>query len=109
MDISPFYIIEEEGFALCLITDGTFHPELFASRADEGFEGNGYDVEAIAVQYLNECAPYLIRDIIFDSEDDEFFALCEERAPLDDLAEGLTELFADEERSKDLFSRAELI
>ncbi|MBQ7990232.1 MAG: hypothetical protein IJ080_07715 [Oscillospiraceae bacterium] len=109
MNIEPFYIVEEEGFALCLETDGTFHPELFALRADEGFEGNGYDVEAVAVQYLNECAPYLIRDIIFDSEAGMFVAMSEEREPLEDLAEGLCELFADEEKAKDLFSRAEII
>ena len=109
MDISPFYITEDEGYSLCLVTDGTFHPELFELRADEGFEGNGYDVEAIAVQYLNECAQYLIRDIIFDSEEGMFVAMSEEKEPLIDLAEGLTELFADEERSRDLFSRAEII
>ncbi len=84
------------------------YESMFASREEEGFEGNGYDWEAIAVVYLNECAPELIPLLDFDSEAGMFCVYGEEE-PLTRFAEGFSEVAKDRDRLADLFSRAECI
>ena len=109
MDISPFFITDEYGYSLCLDTGSDFCRDVFTSRADEGFEGSGYDWDALAAQFLNECMPYLIQYIIFDSEAGMFCAMSEDREVLEDLAKGLLELCVDKDRLADILSRAEHI
>ncbi|MBQ5316587.1 MAG: hypothetical protein J6I96_03430 [Oscillospiraceae bacterium] len=109
MDISPFFITDEYGYSLCLDTGEGFCREIFAAREHEGFEGSGYDWDALVAQYLNECMPYLIQYVIFDSEAGMFCAMSEDREVLEDLAKGLIELSQDKDRMADIFSRAEHI
>ena len=42
-EITPFFWIEHEESASVCLNVGEYLQEIFDTRADEGFEGNGYD------------------------------------------------------------------
>ena len=52
--IAPFFWVNhEDQFSVCLST-GEYKQELFETREEEGFEGNGYDWCALAKAFLKE-------------------------------------------------------
>lgn len=106
--IAPFFISEYEGtYSLCLDT-GFYLAELFETRADEGFLGNGYDWESLAQVFLDEIYDGDTDDFEFDSEAGMFCVYSEDEASLADFALAFKNTCEDEALISDLFSRAEL-
>ena len=54
--------------------DGEYRQEVFDTREEEGFEGNGYDWESLALVFLEEKMPKLSAAIDFDPEGSMFCA-----------------------------------
>ncbi len=107
--IAPFTFFECEGTYTLSVEAGDYLMELFATRADEGFMGNGYDIESLATVFLEEQFEGDAEEIEFDSEAGAFVAYCENGAVLADFALAFKKACEDAERIADLFSRAELL
>lgn len=107
--IAPFFWVEhdEESVSFCL-TVGEYKQEIFAMRADEGFEGSGYDWNSLASIFLEEKVPELKGLVNLDSEADMFCAYSSDKEALAKFAIAFKNMCEDEVSIKDLFSRAEL-
>ena len=106
--IKPFSWVEyDTGFSL-LLTVGEYKNEVFESRADEGFEGGGYDWQSLAQVFINEKMPALVGYVKFDSESSMFCAYSEDADYLKEFALGFKSACEDSDLINDLFSRAEL-
>ena len=88
--------------------DGEYRQEVFDTREEEGFEGNGYDWASLALVFLEEKMPELSDAIDFYPEGSMFCAYSSEVDALSRFALGFKEFCDDIEAMKDLFSRAEL-
>ncbi|WP_316245752.1 Imm51 family immunity protein [Paenibacillus senegalimassiliensis] len=108
-DIAPFKLVDqgERGMSVILPV-GSYLTELFASRADEGFEGSGYDWTSLAFVYLAEQMPDLEGIVRFDPEGSMFCAYSSDREALKAFAVGFKQACENEALIRDLFSRAEL-
>ncbi|AIQ55427.1 Imm51 family immunity protein [Paenibacillus sp. FSL R7-0331] len=108
-DVAPFKLVEQAngGMSVILVV-GSYKHELFAARADEGFEGNGYDWASLASVFLEERMPQLLELVHFDPEADMFCAYSSDRAALQAFILGFKQACEDEQLIHDLFSRAEL-
>ena len=58
-EITPFFWIEHEESASVCLNVGEYLQEIFDTRADEGFEGNGYDWGSLAQVFLDEQCLYM--------------------------------------------------
>nr|WP_280114372.1 immunity 51 family protein [Paenibacillus camerounensis] len=107
--MAPFKLVEQAngGMSVILVV-GSYKHELFAARADEGFEGNGYDWASLASVFLEERMPQLLELVHFDPEADMFCAYSSDRAALQDFILGFKQACENEQLIHDLFSRAEL-
>jgi len=106
--LKPFFWVETcNSFSLCLGVGG-FKDGIFESRADEGFEGNGYDWGSLAHVFLNEIMPELKKDIGFDPEGSMFCVYSKNEDALQKFALGFRAMCDDDKKMLDLFSRAEL-
>jgi hypothetical protein len=106
--LAPFFWVEHESsFSLCLEPDG-FKDEVFESRAEEGFEGGGYDWGSLAQVFLDEVMPELKTQIDFDPEANMFCAYSGSSEALQKFAIGFRAMCDDDKLMRDLFSRAEL-
>lgn len=107
--IAPFFWVDydEDSASVCLDAGG-YKDEIFAMRADEGFEGSGYDWNSLAIVFLEEKAPELKGSINLDSEAGMFCAYSSSKEALAKFAIAFKNMCEDEETMKDLFSRAEL-
>lgn len=106
--IKPFGWVEQDtGFSL-LLEVGEYKNEVFETRADEGFEGGGYDWESLARVFLTEKMPELEDIVNFDSEASLFCAYSENEDSLKKFAIGFKSACEDDELILDLFSRTEL-
>ena len=94
--------------SLIYYPDGEYRQEVFDTREEEGFEGNGYDWASLALVFLEEKMPELSDAIDFDPEGSMFCAYSSKVDALSRFALGLKEFCDDIEAMKDLFSRAEL-
>lgn len=65
--IAPFFWVELEESASVCLNVGEYLQEIFDTRADEGFEGNGYDWGSLAQVFLDEQYSDLQEKIGFDS------------------------------------------
>jgi len=107
--VKPFQIVEHDNGNLSVILDiGTYKNEVFQTRADEGFEGNGYDWSSLAAVFLEERMPHLTGIIHFDPEASMFCAYSDNREALQSFVIGFKEACEDDAVIRDLFSRAEL-
>ncbi len=111
-EIAPFYWVEGDADAsVCLSelseTGGYLH-EVFDTRADEGFIGNGYDWGSLAQVFLYEKCPKLQEKINFDPEAGMFCAYSEDKEALADFILRFKQACEDKALILDLFSRAEL-
>ena len=108
-DVTPFKLVDqgERGMSVILPV-GSYLTELFASRADEGFEGSGYDWTSLAFVYLAEQMPDLEGIVRFDPEGSMFCAYSSDREALQAFAVGFKQACENEALIRDLFSRAEL-
>jgi hypothetical protein len=106
--LKPFFWVDgTETYSVCLNV-GEYLADVFEERADEGFEGNGYDWAALAKVFLDEKMPDLARFIQFDPEGSMFCVWAMELDPLREFAAGFKAACEDRELIRDLFSRAEL-
>lgn len=107
--IAPFGFFEGKSTYTLSVEAGDYLMDLFATRADEGFMGNGYDIESLATVFLEEQFDGDAEAIEFDSEAGAFVAYCDNGAVLAEFALAFKEACEDAERIADLFSRAELL
>ena len=107
--IEPFrWTFDEEQYTLYLEIANGYLSDLFRTRADEGFLGNGYDWEALAEIFLAEIYEGEDESFEFDSEADTFIVYSEDGIALSDFALAFREACEDRELIADLFTRAEL-
>ena len=112
--ISPFNLLvydedpQNVRGSLIYYPDGEYRQEVFDTREEEGFEGNGYDWASLALVFLEEKMPELSEAIDFDPEGSMFCVYSSNVDALARFAQGFKEFCDDIEAMKDLFSRAEL-
>nr|WP_295876556.1 immunity 51 family protein [uncultured Chitinophaga sp.] len=106
--IQPFFWVEHEGSVSLCLNVGTYKTEIFQSREEEGFEGNGYDWESLAHVFLQEQKPALAGIVKFDPEADMFCAYSLNKEALKEFALSFKQACENDALIKDLFSRAEL-
>jgi len=106
--IKPFGWVEYDKGCSLLLDVGEYKNEVFEKRADEGFEGNGYDWQSLAIVFLNEKMPELADVVKFDSEASMFCAYSDNADALKNFALGFKVACEDDSLIRDLFSRAEL-
>lgn len=107
--IRPFVLVQHDNGNVSMILNvGEYKAELFESRADEGFEGNGYDWGSLAAVFLEETMPELAGVIRFDPEGSMFCAYSNQREAMYRFAAGFKQACEDDARIRDLFARAEL-
>ncbi|MFD3271087.1 Imm51 family immunity protein [Paenibacillus dendritiformis] len=107
--IKPFLFIEHDNGSMSVILNvGTYKKEVFQTRVDEGFEGNGYDWGSLAAIFLQEKMPQLAEDVRLDPEASMFCAYSNNREALQRFVIGFKEACEDDAVIRDLFSRAEL-
>jgi hypothetical protein len=73
-EIKPFFLIEHEKSVSVCLNVGKYKADIFQTREDEGFEGNGYDWASLAQVFINEKIPELTDIIKFDPEASMFCA-----------------------------------
>lgn len=106
--IKPFFWVEHEtSFSVCLDV-GEYLQDIFDTRADEGFEGSGYDWESLAQVFLNEICSELKNKINFDSEGSMFVAYSTDKNALTKFICKFKESCEDKELILNLFNKAEL-
>jgi hypothetical protein len=107
--IKPFLLVEHDsGNVSVILNVGTYKSEIFQSRADEGFEGNGYDWGSVAAVFLEERMPHLVDIVRFDSEADMFCAYSNKKEAIESFMIGFKDACEDDVVIRDLLSRAEL-
>ena len=109
--IAPFFWVEHDNsVSLCMSDMGSYKMDIFTSRADEGFEGSGYDWASLATVFLEEKHPEWQDVISFDPEADMFcvYTDIKNQAILKEFALTFKQTLDNDEVILDLFSRAEL-
>ncbi len=106
--IAPFFLVEHETSASICLEVGDYKVDLFELRADDGFEGNGYDWESLATVFLKEQVPHLVDIVDFDSEASMFCAYSSNKDALIEFILKFKDACENKELIEDLFSRAEL-
>ncbi|WP_042473292.1 Imm51 family immunity protein [Bacillus ndiopicus] len=105
--LKPFKWLEHDsGNTSFFLTAGIYKQELFETREDEGFQGNGYDWASLADVYLQEKLPELVGIVRFDPEADMFCAYSNQKEALLQFAVGFKQACENDELIQDLFSRA---
>ena len=106
--IKPFFWVEHETSTSVCLNVGEYKTEIFQSREDEGFDGNGYDWCSLAQVFLDELKPELIGIIRFDPEAGMFCAYSDDKEALKTFIIAFKNTCENEDLIQDLFSKAEL-
>ena len=106
--IKPFFWVEHESTVSVCLNVGEYKTEIFQSREEEGFEGNGYDWESLARVFIEEQAPNFVESVDFDSEGSMFCAYSEDKEALKEFILQFKKVCENEVLIMDLFSRTEL-
>ena len=110
-EIEPFTWVDyspDTGAGVCLtVREGGYLQEIFDTRADDGFIGNGYDWASLAHAFLNEKCPELREKITFDPEADMFCAYSEDKEALANFILLFKKACEDKILISDIFSRTE--
>ncbi len=106
--IKPFVWVDHETSVSVVLTARVYKTEIFETRAEEGFEGSGYDWASLAVVFLAEKMPELEEVVQFDPEAGMFCAYSSDSEALKNFALGFKSACEDKALITDLFSRAEL-
>ena len=106
--ITPFFWVEHENSASVCLNVGEYKAEIFQTREDEGFEGNGYDWASLAQVFLDELKPELTEIVKFDPEASMFCAYSDNKEALKDFVINFKNACENDTLIQDLFSRAEL-
>ncbi|WP_338551547.1 Imm51 family immunity protein [Paenibacillus sp. KS-LC4] len=91
-----------------LLNAGTYKQQLFDTRAEEGFQGSGYDWGSLAAVFIEEKMPELAEHIHFDSEADMFCVYSSNREAMMKFALAFKAACENDDLINDLFARAEL-
>ena len=94
------------GASVCLNV-GEYLKEIFDTRAEEGFVGNGYDWGSLAQIFLDEKCSDLKEKINFDPEADMFCAYSKDKEALQEFICSFRTACEDQALMADLLSRAE--
>lgn len=106
--IKPFFWVEHDSsFSVCLNV-GKYLQDVFDTRADEGFEGGGYDWASLAYVFLDEQCPELKDVVRMDPEGSMFVAYSKDSVALYDFITRFKNACENKTLILDLFSRAEL-
>ena len=103
--IKPFYVVEEDDNVSICLKVGSYLQDVFDTRADEGFEGNGYDWEALARVFMDDRCPHLRTKIDFDSEVSMFVVFSDDQEALKDFITKFKSVCENKSVITDLFSR----
>ncbi|WP_198087665.1 immunity 51 family protein [Variovorax sp. E3] len=106
--IKPFRVVYGDKSTSVVLNAGDYRTNIFAERAEDGFEGNGYDWGSLATVFLEEKMPQLKNIVRLDPEGDMFCAYSGDRQALESFALAFHAMCEDEAQMRDLFSRAEL-
>lgn len=105
--IAPFFWVNHKDmFSVCLNAEEYKH-ELFETREEEGFEGNGYDWCSLVKVFLKEYMPEFKDNIHHDPEADMYCAYSSNADVLKAFIIKFREICNNEALLYDLFSRAE--
>lgn len=104
-EIAPFFWVDQETGASVGLTPGAYLKDVFATRAQEGFTGNGYDWNSLARAYLAD-EPALHAKLQFDSQEDLFSVYCRDSDTLETFIYGFKAACEDHERIMKLFAQA---
>ncbi|WP_270087099.1 immunity 51 family protein [Sphingobacterium sp. SYP-B4668] len=107
-NIKPFFWVEHKNSVSACLNAGSFKPEIFETRADEGFEGNGYDWTSLAKVFLEERYTDLTDKVKFDPEAAMFCVYSSDPDALKAFIVAFKEACENETLIQDVFSRAEL-
>ena len=99
---------EDVWATLVLWLNDDYKQNVFDTRQEEGFIGNGYDWNSLAIVFLEEKMPELMEVLSFDSEAGLFSIGSEEVEAVKKFALGFKVMCDDESEMTDLFSRATL-
>jgi len=106
--ISPFFWVEHENSVSVCLSVGEYKTEVFKTREDEGFEGNGYDWASLAQVFLDEVKPDLSEVVKFDPEAEMFCVYSYDAEALKTFITSFKDACENDMLIRDLFSRAEL-
>jgi len=106
---APFILMDTGKHRSLLLADQHMIDKchVFEERADEGWNGNGYDWSSIARVIISEQLPDLSNDISFDPAAGMFSAQGP-RSALERLGTAMSSAFQDDAILRDILSRAEL-
>jgi len=106
--IFPFFWVEHQNsFSVCLNAED-YKPDIFRTREDEGFQGDGYDWASLANVFLQEQKRQFISVVKFDPEAGMFSAYSSNEDALKEFIISFKEACEDDILIQDIFSRAEL-
>jgi hypothetical protein len=107
-EIAPFFWVEQgENVGVCLTVDDEYLQDVFATREEEGFIGNGYDWSSLAQVFLDEICSDMQEKIHFDPEADMFCAYSKDKEALANFILQFKKACEDKSFILDLFSRTE--
>lgn len=106
--IKPFFWVEHDTSCSVCLSVGEYLQEIFDTREDDGFEGNGYDWASLAQVFLDEKCSELQEKVDFDPEGSMFVAYSEDKDSLVEFICKFKESCENREEILDLFSRTEL-
>ena len=99
---------EDVWATLLLWLNKDYKQNVFDTRLEEGFVGNGYDWNSLAIVFLEEKMPELIEVLSFDSKAGLFSIGSEDVEAVKQFALGFKALCDDESEMTNLFRRATL-
>ena len=97
---------EDVWATLVLWLNEDYKQNVFDTRQEEGFLGNGYDWNSLATVFLEEKMPELVDALSFDSEAGLFSIGSEDVEAVKKFAVGFKAMCDDESEMTDLLSRA---
>jgi hypothetical protein len=106
--INPFFWVEHEKSVSVCLNVGEYKAEIFQTREEEGFEGNGYDWASLAQVFLEEQKPEFIDVVKFDPEGSMFCAYSSDAGALKTFIISFKEACENKTLILDLFSRSAL-
>ena len=110
--LEPFKLIvfdegtEDVGASLVLWLNEDYKQNVFDTRQEDGFIGNGYDWNSLAAVFLEEKMPELVDALSFDSEAGLFSIGSEDVEVVKKFALGFKAMCDDDSEMTDLLSRA---
>ncbi len=106
--IKPFFWVEHANSVSVCLEVGEYKKELFKTREEEGFEGNGYDWASLAKVFITEKEPKFKKIVKFDPESSMFCAYSSDIGALKDFILSFKEACENDTLIQNLFSKAEL-